>query len=171
MFYTAYKRPITEPAPAGEKEESVYQTTIDLHGHKILKEIGKTNIYDIIQESLESSKIENIIRRASEGDINALTIMNGQYIDTTDIPNTLAEAQNFVIQAKNEFDQLPINIRRQFNMSAEQYIAEYGKTSWIEKLGITPKQQGEVKIDNKGNINTTGSNVQNEKTANGGQEK
>lgn len=148
-YYTAYRTPATEPAPTGEKEESVYQITIDLQGHKKLKEIGKTNIYDIIQESLEQSKIENIIRRATEGDLNALTTMNGQYIDTTDIPNTLAEAQNFVIQAKQEFDQLPINIRRQFNMSAEQYIAEYGKTSWIEKLGITPKIEGEVTIPKK----------------------
>lgn len=140
-YYAAYKTPTTEPAPAGSKEESVYQIDIDLNGHKVIKEVGKTNIYDMIQASLEQSKIENIIRRATEGDANALAVMNGQYIDTTDVPHTLAEAQNFVIKAKNEFDQLPINIRRQFNMSAEQYIAEYGKQSWIEKLGIVQNTQ------------------------------
>lgn len=140
-YYTAYNTPKTEPAPAGSKEESVYEIQIDLNGHKIIKEQGKTNIYDIIQASLEQSKIENIIRRATEGDSNALNIMNGQYIDMTDVPHTLAEAQNFVIKAKNEFDQLPINIRRQFNMSPEQYIAEYGSGSWIQKLGITNKTE------------------------------
>lgn len=148
-YYTAYNTPETEAAPAGSKEENVYQINIDLNGHKIIEKIGVTNIYDIIQASLEQSKIENIIRRATEGDTNALNIMNGDYIDTTDVPKTLAEAQNFVIKAKNEFDQLPINIRREFNMSAEQYIAEYGKTSWIEKLGITKEPAPEPAPDQK----------------------
>lgn len=141
MYYTAYIRPNTEETPAGSKEESVYEMMIDLNGHKILKEKGKTNIYDIIQESLEQSKIENIIRRATEGDIMALQMMNGEYVDVTDVPHTLAEAQNFVIKAKQEFDQLPIKIRQKFNMSAEQYIAEYGHSSWIDKLGITKKTE------------------------------
>lgn len=154
-YYTAYHTPSTEPAPTGSKYEKVYEITIDLKGHKVLAESGETNIYDIIQESLEQSKIENIIRRATEGDANALQTMNGQFIDTTDVPKTLAEAQNFVIKAKNEFDQLPISIRKEFNMSAEQYIAEYGHTSWLEKLGVKPeptpepthteKKEGEIK--------------------------
>lgn len=135
-FYNAYNRPITSAAPAGSKEEPVYRMDIDLKGNKTLIQTGYTNIYDIIQESLEQSKIENIIRRATEGDPYALTIMNGQYIDTTDLPNTLADAQRFVIRAKEEFDQLPINIRRQFDMSAEKYIATYGTSSWINVMGI-----------------------------------
>lgn len=146
-FYTAYNRPKTKESPAGTKEESVYNIEIDLTGHKKIVEVGKTNIYDIIQESLEQSKIENIIRRATEGDIMALQMMNGDYIDTTDVPKTLAEAQNFVIKAKQEFDQLPINIRRQFNMSAEQYIAEYGTGGWIEKLGILHKENESSNTD------------------------
>lgn len=135
-FYTAYITPKTEPAPAGTKEEPVYQMQINTKGERELVHVGMTNIYDIIQESLEQSKIENIIRRATEGDPYALTVMNGQYIDTTDLPVTLAEAQNFVIKAKTEFDQLPINIRRAFDMNAEKYIASYGTSDWMDKMGI-----------------------------------
>lgn len=139
-FWTAYNRPKTEPAPGGSKEEPVYMMQVDLQGNKTLIQTGKTNIYDIIQESLEQSKIENIIRRATEGDPYALTVMNGQYIDTTDLPTTLAEAQRFVIHAKEEFDQLPINIRRQFDMSAEKYIAAYGTSDWLNIMGINKKE-------------------------------
>lgn len=140
-YYTAYNRPKTEAAPAGSKEEPVYQMEIDLKGHKHLIQTGKTNIYDIIQESLEQSKIENIIRRATEGDPYALDMMNGQYIDTTDLPTSLAEAQRFVIRAKEEFDQLPINIRRAFDMSAEKYIANYGNSSWMDIM--SPKNSAD----------------------------
>lgn len=139
-FYTAYTRPKTEASPAGAKEEPVYKMEIEVKtGKKQLIQKGFTNIYNIIQESLEQSKIENIIRRATEGDPYALNVMNGQYIDTTEVPATLAEAQAFVIKAKQEFDTLPINIRRKFDMSAEKYIATYGTAGWIEALEITKK--------------------------------
>lgn len=148
-YYTAYNTPETEPAPTGSKTEPVYEMTINLKGHKVLKKTGETNIYDIIQEGLEESKIENIIRRATEGDAYALNTMNGQYMDITDVPKSLAEAQNFVIQAKNEFDQLPINIRRQFDMSAEAYIAQYGTSEWLDKLGILENKKTPEKANNE----------------------
>lgn len=146
-YYRAYEHPATEPAPSGEKEEPVYQMQINAKGREVLVEIGKTNIYNIIQESLEPSKIENIIRRATEGDPFALQQMNGQYIDTTDLPTTLAEAQNFVIKAKAEFEQLPINIRRMFNMSAEQYIASYGTSDWMDNMGINRTEETNAPIN------------------------
>lgn len=136
-FYTAYEKPNTEAAPAGSELEPVYQTVIDKNGVKDLKKTGETNIYDIIQESLEQSKIENIIRRAREGDPTALGITEGQYIDTTEIPATLAEAQQLIIKIKQEFDKLPIDTRRKFNMSAEEYVAAYGTEAWAEAIGLT----------------------------------
>lgn len=135
-YYSAYNTPKTQAAPAGNKEEPVYTMTIDKEGNKKLIKTGMTNIYEIIQEHLEQSKIENIIRRATEGDPYALNVINGQYIDATDLPTSLAEAQSFVIRAKGEFDQLPINIRRSFDMSAEKYIAAYGTSNWLKIMGI-----------------------------------
>lgn len=161
IFYTAYQRSKTEAAPAGTKEEPVYQMQINTRGHKELVKIGKTNIYDIIQESLEQSKIENIIRRATEGDPYALQTMNGQYIDVSEMPKTLAEAQQFVIKAKGEFDQLPINIRRKFDMSAEKYIATYGTNEWIENMEIGKNKQKKETIPEMIHSDTTTKNIQN----------
>lgn len=174
-FYTAYNRPTTEPAPAGSKEEPVYMMQIDLKGNKTLIQTGKTNIYDIIQESLEQSKIETIIRRATEGDPYALTMMNGQYIDTTDVPATLAEAQRFVIHAKEEFDQLPINIRRQFDMSAEKYIANYGTSNWLEIMGVNNESNQKTNTtttkNDRTDQNRTGNSTSNDNTTGTGEKK
>lgn len=139
MFYSRTAKRATEAAPAGSKEEAVYNIELDKNGHKILKKTGETNIYDIIQASLEDSKIENIIRRATQGDAGVLEIMAGQYMDTSMLPSTLAEAQNFVIAAKREFDRLPIETRRLFNMSAEEYVSSYGTQKWMDNMGITEK--------------------------------
>lgn len=61
-----------------------------------------------------------------EGDLEVLNAMRGQYIDTTGMPSTLAEAQQKIIDLKYEFSQLPKDIRKEFDYSEEKYIAEWG---------------------------------------------
>lgn len=133
-FYNRSRKRPTEATPAGSEWHQEYRVSIDLTGHKYLEEDGKTNIYDRIQESLEETKIENIIRRAVGGDESALAVMHGSYIDTTQMPKTLAEMQQAIINATNDFNKLPLEIRQKFDQSVEQYIAEYGTEIWAEKM-------------------------------------
>ena len=135
-MYSAFNRPKTEAAESGKPYEAEYNIEFDKSGKKKLIKVGETNTYALIQESYEATKIDNIIRRASEGDPNALNLKSGMYIDITDMPTSLAEMQNFVIKAQHEFDKLPIEVRKKFNMNASEYIAEFGKDSFIEKLGL-----------------------------------
>lgn len=143
-FNTAYNRPKTEPAPTGEKFEDTYEMDIDENGHKTLKlSETKENVYEKIQESLEETKIENIIRRALGGDPTALAATQGEYFDATDAPTSLAEAQKMIIAATQEFFQLPLDIREKFEHSPEQYIHEYGTQGWANKIGL--KTEAETK--------------------------
>lgn len=135
-MYSAFNRPKTEAAETGNPYEPEYNIEFDKNGKKNLVKVGETNTYSLIQESYEATKIENIMRRATEGDPNALNLTNGMYMDITDMPTSLAEMQNFVIKAQNEFDKLPIEIRKKFNMNVSEYIAEFGKDSFIEKIGL-----------------------------------
>lgn len=133
-YYSRSKKRPTEATQPGSEWHQEYRMAIDLTGHKYLEEDGKTNIYDKIQESLEETKIENIIRRAVGGDESALAVMHGTYMDTTNMPKTLAEMQQAVIAATEEFYKLPLDIRQKFDQSPEQFIAEYGSDEWIEKM-------------------------------------
>lgn len=126
----------TKPTENGRPEIETREIRINEQGHKSLEITGKTNIYDRIQAALEETKIENIIRKATLGDPSALAAMQGQYIDISDAPKTLAEAQNLIIKVKQEFDKLPIEIRRKYDMSAEKYVADYGSEEWQKALGI-----------------------------------
>lgn len=144
-MYNWNHRAKTIPANPGSPTEPEYMMLIDENGHKCLKQTGETNTYNLIQESLEQTKIENIMKRAEAGDPFAINVMNGQYMDVTDVPNTLAEAQNFVIQATQEFEKLPIDIRRKFDMSAEKYIASFGTETWAKNLGIVLKKEEAAK--------------------------
>lgn len=134
QYWSRAAHPTIQGSTAGEKEETTYEIQVDVRGHKKLVESGKTNVYDLIQESLEETKIENIIRRALGGDQEALAVMHGQYIDVTEAPKTLAEMQQAIIAATNEFNKLPLEYRAKFNHSPEQFVAEYGTEGWIEKM-------------------------------------
>lgn len=150
-YNSAYDRPKTEPAPTGDKYEYIYEMDIDENGHKILvKTDNMENIYEKIQESLEETKIENIIRRAIGGDPTALAQTNGQYFDATDAPQSLAEAQRIIIQATENFFKLPLTIREKFDHSPEKYINEFGSESWIGKMDGIINRPSEGPINNQG---------------------
>lgn len=142
-FWNRSERPKTTPANPGTPEEPTYEIDIDLRGHKSLIQTGYTNTYNRIQESLEETKIENIIRRALGGDETALAVMHGSYIDVTDAPKTLAEMQQLVIRATNQFNELPLEIREKFNFDPGQFVAEYGTHEWEKKME-RPKTIGDL---------------------------
>lgn len=135
-IYSRFRARPMEAAPSGEKEETTFEMHIDQNGHKDIKKSGKTNIYEKIQASYEETKIENIIARAMGGDSSGLMAHEGQYLDITNAPQTLAEAQQSIQAIKNMFDRLPIKIREKYDMSVEKYVADFGSEKWIEIMGI-----------------------------------
>lgn len=139
-IYSRFKARPMEAAPSGEKEEATFEMQIDQNGHKSIKKNGKTNIYEKIQASYEETKIENIIARALGGDSSGLMAHEGQFLDITNAPQTLAEAQQSIQAIKNVFDKLPLEIRAKYDMSVEKYIADFGSENWKEIMGIEKKQ-------------------------------
>ena len=72
------------------------------------------------------------------------------------------EAQNIIVKTKQEFDKLPLEVKKLFNNSAEQYVSEMGTKDFIDKLSPfneeikkkqekkqpeKPKTTGDPKID------------------------
>lgn len=149
-IYTQLERPKTIPAHAGDEWLTEYQETISKDGHKTLEPIGKKNIYDMIQSELESTKIENILHAVAMGDLSALQQREAMYIDATEYPKTLMEMQNIIIKAKDEFNNMPLEVRKLFNNSAEQYVGEMGTKEFFEKM--TPYNKKISEIQEAGNL-------------------
>lgn len=126
-------------APTGEKTEIRHEPEIGKDGRRVLKPTRTVEIYNLIQEGREQTEIQYIMKRAMEGDANVLNIMNGVYADISDAPKSLAEAQQLIINAKREFENLPIEIKRKFNMNPEEYVAQVGTENWLDAMGIKGK--------------------------------
>lgn len=125
-------------APTGRKTEMRHRASITKEGIRELIKDKEVAIYDLIQSHREECEIENIIRRAVEGDYDALNAVNGVFEDITNCPASIAEAQQYIIDAKAEFEKLPKDIKAKFEYNAEMYIAELGNDpkSWLEKTGF-----------------------------------
>ena len=122
-------------SPAGSRYENTYQEEIDKKsGKKHLVKTGETCVWDMIQEDLESTKIENILHKLAMGDLSVLKEAKLTYVNEDDYPKSLMEAQNIVVRAKSEFEKFPEEVKEAFNNSPEQYVSEMGTKEFFEKM-------------------------------------
>lgn len=145
-FRTAFERGETTYSELGSPTAPIYEYRIDKKtGKRSTVKVGETNIYEKIQASLESSKLENIIARCTNGDLSILADSSGSYIDITEIPMNMIDLQNIILKTKAEFDKLPADIKAKFDNSAEKYVSEYGSETWAKNLGY--KKQVEKPVE------------------------
>lgn len=133
-FFSYLNRPKRIPTPSGDQFLEVYQEEIDKDGKKVLVMVGKTNIYDKIQESREDTKISNILMHLANGDLSVLRQQKPQYIDSTTLPKNLMEANNIVLKAKQEFEKMPKEVREKFDYNVDVYVNTMGTKEWLDKM-------------------------------------
>ena len=148
--YTQFDLPEAEPTPAGDIYLNVFQEEIQKDGTIAVICTGKTNIYDRIQEDLESTKIENILQAVAMGDLSVLRAQEPTYIDATTFPKNLMECQNIVLKAKQEFEKMPSEVKELFNNSADMYVAEMGTKEFFEKM--SPYNEKIAAIEKEGSL-------------------
>lgn len=168
-WYNKYNRPKVLTAPSGGKEELRHEPEYDEWNRRVLKKTKIIPIYDIIQSHADECNFEKIIRRATEGDVNALNIIEGQYIDITDAPTNIMEAQNMMLNAKKEFENLPADMRKKFDFDYHNYLgmmldspesfaeitglkAKWEETAKAEALNAEMKEMQRKAIENLANI-------------------
>lgn len=142
--------------------EPVYKMFIDKNGKEEIKQVGQTNIYEKIQQYKDECDIYKILERYEHGDINAINKVAGTYADIRNSPKTLAEAQQIIIDAKNDFENLPKELKKEFNNNANEFIAKISDGSANEIFAKYNKQKnGEIKPQNNENNNSEQNNNMN----------
>lgn len=136
MFKTAYgERKEKYPTPSGDPIIPIYEHRITKHGEKKLEKVGEKDIHAEIQTYEEETLISNIIARIMQGDTSMLHA-TGQYIDTTELPKTMIEAQQMMQDLQNYWKHLPLDIRREYGHSVEAFIADSGSEHWMQVMNL-----------------------------------
>lgn len=131
------ERKQTRLSPTGEKIQYEHTPHMGLDGRRKLIKDNPKPIYEMIQASREQCEIERIVKRALQGDTAVLNAMNGQYLDITGAPASLAHAQQIIINAKQQFEDLDKETKKKFDNNVEIFIATAGSKEWCDIMGIT----------------------------------
>lgn len=142
-FITKYGEKTKSVSPVGAKTQIEHTAHMGLDGKRKLIADNPRPIYEMIQAHREECEIERIVKRALNGDISALNAIEGQYMDITGAPKSLAHAQQIIINAKKDFDKLDPETKKKFDNNVEIFIAEAGSKNWCDKLGLTAKWEAE----------------------------
>ena len=134
MIYSQLNKPEHTNTISGSIYLNTYQECLDDQGRLTLERIGQTNIYEQIQAEHDGTKIENILHAVAMGDLEALQQREATYCDATTMPHSLREAQDLVIRLKDEFYDLPLEVRKEFGNSPEQYVSEMGTKEYLQKM-------------------------------------
>lgn len=137
----------------GDGTEPIWEYEVDeATNTKKLVCTARENIYDRVQESLEETKIKNIVRRATydPSELGTMDWMNrGETLDVTSLPQNMHEFHDFMNTAEKDFKALPREIRELFDNDIQMFVAEFGTPAWEQKINSLNKgaQKEEVKQD------------------------
>lgn len=134
-FKTAYSLKNRVTAPAGSMYEDIFEYEIDNKGRKKLVKTGEKNLYEEIQASLESTKIENVLARVAVGDYTDFR-PDGIYADVSEIPNNLIQARQEMQKVENLWNHLEPEVRAKYNFDVNQFMAEAGTEAWLIDAGL-----------------------------------
>lgn len=152
MIYSRYNRPPTVPAPKCSKFQPTFGLEVNKKtGKTELVKTGETNFYDKIQAAKESTMIYNILDRfeSNMSADEAAEILceegkmtkQGNYGDFTELPTSLQEMQQLMIDAENHFNSLPLDERQKYNHNLGEYLAELNNSlTKIEKIQQVEEQ-------------------------------
>lgn len=143
IFKTAYTGRERSTTECGSEIEEVWGYEIDKFGRKVLVRTGTKNVYEEIQASLEETKIENILKRASMGD-NTVFRPDGVYADLTQLPSNLIEARQAMQNLENVWNEVPNDIKAKYHYSVDEFIGASGSDTWLRDMGILSDTKTEV---------------------------
>lgn len=133
-FPTMFGKRARVHCDSGNPLKTVYKSVVRDDGTIDLVESGKESLYDFIQSWKDSVDINVILARYANGDVDALSQFQGAYGDFTQFPKTYAEMLNRVIQGKEFFSSLPLEVREQYNHDFSQFIAAMDKPDFWEQF-------------------------------------
>lgn len=132
----------------GSGEKITYVPKLDEHGDFELVESGKIDLYGEIQSHKDSCDIYVLLKKYEQGDLEALSRVQGTYGDFTQMPRTFAEALNAMIAGENMFNSLPLEVREKFDFSLEKFMMSMDDMpSFLDKLGMNPDERAQKVAD------------------------
>lgn len=147
IFPNVYTKDTSDfSSSVGSSKQPSYKMTVEDDGQRVLKRVGETDLYAEIQSHKDSCDVNYILQRFAQGDQTALSKIQGVYGDFTNMPTTLAELQQRVVDAENLFYNLPVDVRAEFNHSPSEFYAQIGSDKF-NAIFASPEKPEDMLVD------------------------
>lgn len=143
---------------SGSGEKPSFKMEIDKDGRRSLRRDGVIDVYAQIQSHKDSVDIHYIMERFANGDASVLSKAQGIYGDFTNVPTSVVELQQRVMDAERLFYTLPVDVREKFEHNPSMFYASIGSDAFNEVMGIDKTKDNPATVDKPvtpGNVSTS----------------
>lgn len=135
-FKTAYDRSTLRPCGSGSRFSKTFvRSSVDGD----LVESGSEDIYDSIQKAAQGIRLEDLIRRARNGDPDAIPLPLDSYGDISHMPKDLLEAHGMLIDYRAKFNSLPVNLKNKYGNDFKKFLEAVGDGSIKDAFKVNAK--------------------------------
>lgn len=136
-FKTAYSISTCKSSPAGSRFSKTYvRASVDGE----LVESGTEDVYDSIQKAAQGIRLEDLIRRARNGDPDAIPQPLDSYGDISHMPKDLLEAHGMLLDYRSKFNSLPVTLKNKYGNDFKKFLEAVGDGSIKDAFKVNQKQ-------------------------------
>lgn len=121
--YTNFEIPVSN---AGSRLHNDYKMKVFEDGSRDLVVVGQIDTYEIIQSHKDSVDLKLTLERYARGDDSAINRRQAFFGDFTNMPTSLAELSQRILDANDLFNSLDVEARREFDFDAGKFFASIG---------------------------------------------
>lgn len=133
MFLTQYDKGWRRPCHSGSRYVDEFQLVTEPDGNTHLEKTGSKDLYQEIQSYKDGCLIDNIVRRAVNGDFSVLSRGSDVYGEATFDAYDLIAANDAVKQAQSIYKSLPAEKRAEYG-SFDAFVKTFGSLDGIKKF-------------------------------------
>lgn len=148
-YYTDANRPKVKTQAVGTKLEPIYKERFDKDGNKVLKEVGKTNVFERAQADKDLCDINKTMERygiTTADSVRQLMSQNDiEFIDEEFNDMSIMERQNKMLELEDQFNGLDLNVKAYFGNSFNKFYSAVANNTIFDDLQkIDPKTFSKV---------------------------
>lgn len=118
----------------GTKFHTIYKPVVQKDGTILLKESDQIDIEAYINSFKESTDMAYILQQIKLGNFDILNQRTANYGDFTDVPQSMAEFQQRLIDGKNAFYSLSPEVRNAYDNDLWKFMNDAGSKKWLDVM-------------------------------------
>ena len=126
IFRDKYTEFNITPTNPGTRFHNDYKMKVFDDGSRDLVVVGQIDTYEMIQSHRDSVDLKLTLERYARGDNSAINRRQAFFGDFTNMPTSLAELSQRILDAQDLFNSLDVEARREFDFDAGKFFASIG---------------------------------------------